>query len=114
VDVAVIHALHDRRVPATSGDIDHLVIGPAGVFVMDATRYEGQIHIRGVDSELSWSSAACRSSSWVRSLTTGEGRSCAARRCLAVRLREGEHLGHDRHSMRWRDVLCLVAVGANA
>ena len=22
--------------------------------------------------------------------------------------------GHDRHPMRWSDVLCLVAVGANA
>lgn len=50
VDVAEIHALDDRRVPATSGNIDHLVIGP----------------------------------------------------------------GHDRHPMRWSDVLCLVAVGANA
>jgi hypothetical protein len=60
---AEIHALHDRRVSGTRANIDHFVIGPAGVFVIDAKRYEGQIHIRGVDGEFSWSSAACRSPS---------------------------------------------------
>lgn len=32
--------LHDRRVPGTSGNIDHVVVAPAGVFVVDAKRYE--------------------------------------------------------------------------
>ena len=39
-------ALHDRRVPGTNGNIDHIVIAPAGVFVVDAKRYEGLIRIR--------------------------------------------------------------------
>jgi len=38
--------LHDRRVPNTRGNIDHIVIAPAGVFVVDAKRYEGLIRIR--------------------------------------------------------------------
>ncbi len=43
-----IRVLHDRRVPGTRGNIDHIVIGPAGVFVVDAKRYEGRIEIRDV------------------------------------------------------------------
>ena len=31
--VAEIHALYDRRVSGTRANIDHFVIGPAGVFV---------------------------------------------------------------------------------
>lgn len=38
--------LHDRRVPGTRGNIDHVVIAPAGVFIVDAKRYEGRIEIR--------------------------------------------------------------------
>lgn len=38
--------LHDRRVPGTKGNIDHVVIAPAGVFVVDAKLYEGRIEIR--------------------------------------------------------------------
>lgn len=39
-------ALHDRRVPGTRGNIDHIVIAPAGVFVVDAKHMEGLIEIR--------------------------------------------------------------------
>jgi len=38
--------LHDRRVPGTSGNIDHVVLAPAGVFVVDAKLYQGEIRIR--------------------------------------------------------------------
>ena len=38
--------LHDRRFPGTRGNIDHIVVAPAGVFVVDAKRYEGRIEIR--------------------------------------------------------------------
>jgi nuclease-like protein len=44
--IAGIVVFHDRRVPGTRGNIDHLVIAPAGVFVIDAKRYEGQVRIR--------------------------------------------------------------------
>jgi hypothetical protein len=39
-------ALHDRSVPGTRGNIDHLVIAPAGLFVVDAKHYEGRLRIR--------------------------------------------------------------------
>lgn len=32
-------ALHDRRIPKSRANIDHIVIGPAGVYVIDAKRY---------------------------------------------------------------------------
>ena len=41
-----IRMLHDRRVPGTRGNIDHLVVGPAGVFVVDAKHLKGLITIR--------------------------------------------------------------------
>jgi hypothetical protein len=32
-------ALHDRQVPQSRANIDHIVVGPAGVYVIDAKRY---------------------------------------------------------------------------
>lgn len=40
--------LHDRRVPGTRGNIDHIVIAPTGIFVIDAKNYEGLIRVRDV------------------------------------------------------------------
>ena len=37
-----IPALHDRRVPHMRSNIDHIAIGPAGIYVIDAKRYVGQ------------------------------------------------------------------------
>lgn len=37
--------LNDRRVRATRGNIDHILIAPAGVFVVDAKHYEGTIEV---------------------------------------------------------------------
>ncbi len=34
--------LHDRRIPGTRANIDHIVVTPAGVWVIDAKRYKGQ------------------------------------------------------------------------
>jgi hypothetical protein len=38
--------LHDRRIPRSRANIDHIVIGPAGLFVVDAKLYKGLIRIR--------------------------------------------------------------------
>jgi len=38
--------LHDRRIPRSRANIDHLVIGPAGVFVIDTKRWAGKIERR--------------------------------------------------------------------
>jgi len=37
--------LHDRRVDAIRADIDHIVIAPSGVHVIDCRRYKGKIHV---------------------------------------------------------------------
>lgn len=45
-DVEGLRLLHDRRVPNTRGNIDHLVVAPAGIFVVDAKLYKGSIRLR--------------------------------------------------------------------
>src|SRR3954447_1445617 len=41
--------LHDRRIPGRRANIDHIAIGPAAVYVIDAKRYENaQIRVRRV------------------------------------------------------------------
>ena len=37
--------LNDRRVAGTRGNIDHIAIAPAGVFVLDAKYYQGLIKV---------------------------------------------------------------------
>ncbi|WP_227422848.1 nuclease-related domain-containing protein [Pengzhenrongella sicca] len=37
--------LHDRRIPPTRANIDHIAVSPAGVFVIDAKRYKGRPHV---------------------------------------------------------------------
>ncbi len=41
-----LRMLHDRRVRGTRGNIDHIVIAPAGVFVVDAKNHHGMVEIR--------------------------------------------------------------------
>ena len=35
--------LHDRRIPASRANIDHIAIGPGGVTVIDAKHYRGKV-----------------------------------------------------------------------
>jgi hypothetical protein len=37
--------LHDLAIPGTAANIDHLVIGPGGVLVIDSKHYRGQLHL---------------------------------------------------------------------
>jgi hypothetical protein len=39
--------LHDRRIPRSKANIDHLVITSSGIHVIDAKRYKGRVEIRG-------------------------------------------------------------------
>jgi Nuclease-related domain len=45
--------LHDRQMPRGHGNIDHLAVAPAGVFVIDAKRYRGKVGVvdRGFQGE---------------------------------------------------------------
>jgi hypothetical protein len=40
LDATSCFVLHDRRIPNSKTNIDHLAVGPAGVFVIDAKKYE--------------------------------------------------------------------------
>ena len=42
-DLAV---LHDRRIPGTKANIDHIAITPGGIWVIDAKRYKGRPELR--------------------------------------------------------------------
>lgn len=37
--------MHDRRIPRTRANIDHLAVAPSGVWVIDAKRYTGKISV---------------------------------------------------------------------
>lgn len=39
--------LHDRRIPGSRANIDHIVIGPPGVFVIETKSLNGKLEIRG-------------------------------------------------------------------
>jgi hypothetical protein len=41
-----IGVLHDRRIPGSRANIDHLVVAPYGVFVIDAKNYKGRVERR--------------------------------------------------------------------
>lgn len=45
-----VEVLHDRRVPRSRANIDHIVVGPAGIYVIDAKKYKqgGAIEVRDV------------------------------------------------------------------
>jgi hypothetical protein len=45
-DRAVV--LHDRKVPGTRGNVDHLAVAPSGVWVIDTKRYTGRVEHRDV------------------------------------------------------------------
>lgn len=36
-----LRVLHDRRIPGSKANIDHIAVGPRGVFVIDAKHYSG-------------------------------------------------------------------------
>jgi hypothetical protein len=40
--------LHDRRIPGSRANIDHIVISPAGVFLVDPKNYRGRVEQRAV------------------------------------------------------------------
>ena len=40
--------LHDRRIPGSRVNIDHIVVAPGGVFVIDAKHYGGQVEKRNL------------------------------------------------------------------
>jgi hypothetical protein len=50
---AGVVTLHDRLRPGTRANIDHIAVGPSGVWVIDTKRYAGQVSKRDVGGWLS-------------------------------------------------------------
>jgi hypothetical protein len=44
--------LHDRRKPGTKSNLDHLVVAPDGVWVIDSKHYKGQLEHRAAGTLL--------------------------------------------------------------
>jgi hypothetical protein len=40
-----VQVLHDRRIPHSRANIDHIAIAPSGVYVIDTKRYRGKIRV---------------------------------------------------------------------
>ena len=43
-----ICVLHDRRIPSSRANIDHIVVAPSGVWVVDTKNYAGALEVRDV------------------------------------------------------------------
>lgn len=41
-----LRILHDRRIPGTKANIDHLAVTPTGIYVIDAKRYKGRPRLK--------------------------------------------------------------------
>lgn len=41
-----LRLLHDRRIPRSRTNIDHIAVAPTGVYVIDAKRYQGRPDVR--------------------------------------------------------------------
>ena len=39
-------AIHDRRIPGSKANIDHMLITPKGIFIIDAKNYKGLVELR--------------------------------------------------------------------
>jgi len=37
------YVLHDRRIPGTRANIDHIAVAPSGIWAVDAKKYKGQV-----------------------------------------------------------------------
>ena len=46
--------LHDLAVPGSRANLDHLVIGPGGVFVIDSKQYRGRLRLDSSGAAVAW------------------------------------------------------------
>jgi Nuclease-related domain len=47
-----VFVLHDRRIPRSTANIDHIVVGAAGIYVIDSKHYKGRIERRSTGTFL--------------------------------------------------------------
>lgn len=71
--------LHDRRIPRSRANIDHLAVAPSGVYVIDAKNYTGKFRV-----ERPWFGALQWSSAWPRATRYGSTRAGSPARTRPV------------------------------
>ncbi len=47
-----IRVMHDRRIPRSKANIDHIVVTPGGVWVIDTKRYVGRAPEKRVEARV--------------------------------------------------------------
>ena len=47
-----VRVLHDRRMPRSRANLDHIAVSGSGVFTIDAKRYAGRLEVRGRGQQL--------------------------------------------------------------
>ena len=47
-----VRVLHDRRMPRSRANLDHIAVTQSGVFTIDAKRYAGRLEVRGRGQQL--------------------------------------------------------------
>jgi hypothetical protein len=72
-------ALHDLLVPGSRANIDHIVVGPSGVWTVDAKHYRGRLETRRRDAEL-WVGGRNRS----KLLDQADQQRAVVHRCLVA------------------------------
>jgi len=85
--------LHDRKIPGSSANIDHIVIGPPGVAIVETKSYSRRVRIRGDEVYVGGY------------LKTGQTVQEAIREALAVTVALADDL--ERRSLKVRPILCI-------
>jgi hypothetical protein len=85
--------LHDRRIPGSSANIDHIVIGPPGVAVVETKSYSGRLRVRGGEVYVG---------GYRKTAQTVEE---AKREALAVTVALADEL--ERRGLKVRPILCV-------
>lgn len=66
--------LHDRRQPESSGNIDHIVVGPSGIFVIETKNWQGTISTDGQELYCNRTDAfAAKSALATRAISQAQG-----------------------------------------
>lgn len=47
-----VRTLHDRKLPGSTANVDHVVVAPRGVFTIETKSYTGRLAVRGRGSEV--------------------------------------------------------------
>lgn len=85
--------LHDRRIPGSSANIDHIVIGPPGVAVVETKSYGGKLRVKDNDVYVG---------GYRKTSQTVEE---AKREAVAVTVALADEL--DRRGLKVRPILCV-------